>query len=116
MRRRAFQTAREGSATFGPILACTTVRRKPGLRNVGLERRGGKLYYYRSVRDGEKVRKVYVGAGETARVSHEEDVLWRTSRKARREREKEDLERVEAVAARSWRCPRRRKSSPVPAS
>jgi hypothetical protein len=66
---------------------------------VGLERRGGKLYYYRSVRDGEKVRKVYVGAGETARVSHEEDVLWRTGRKARREREKEDLERVEALAA-----------------
>ena len=28
-----------------------------------LERRNGQLYYYRSVRDGEKVRKVYVGTG-----------------------------------------------------
>jgi crotonobetainyl-CoA:carnitine CoA-transferase CaiB-like acyl-CoA transferase len=66
---------------------------------VSLERRGGNLYYYRSVRDGEKVRKVYVGAGETARVSHEEDVLRRTGRQARREQEKEDLERLEALAA-----------------
>ena len=66
---------------------------------MSLERRGGNLFYYRSVRDGEKVRKVYVGAGETARVSHEEDVLRRTGRKARLEREKEDLERLEALAA-----------------
>src|SRR5918993_2329579 len=102
MRRRAFQTAREGSATFGPILACTMVRRKPGLRNVGLERRGGKLYYYRSVRDGEKVRKVYVGAGETARVSHEEDVLWRTSRKARRGGGEEELERAGGGGGPAW--------------
>jgi hypothetical protein len=66
---------------------------------VGLERRSGKLYYYRSIRDGEKVRKVYVGAGETARVSHEEDVLRRTGRKARWEREKENLENLKALAA-----------------
>src|ERR671913_1148953 len=99
MRRRAFQTAREGSATFGPILACTTVRRKPGLRNVGLERRGGKLYYYRSVRDGEKVRKVYVGAEEFARFFAEGDILRRTDRKAQRQRNKAELERLEAMAA-----------------
>jgi hypothetical protein len=66
---------------------------------VGLERRNGNVYYYRSIRDGDRVRKVYVGAGETARVSHEKDVLGRTGRKARREREKEDLERLEALAA-----------------
>jgi hypothetical protein len=64
-----------------------------------LERRDSRPYYYRSVRDGDKVRKVYVGAGEKARVSHEEDVLRRTGRKARLEREKEDLERLEALAA-----------------
>ena len=64
-----------------------------------LERRDGRPYYYRSVRDGDKVRKVYVGAGEKARVSREEDVLRRTGRKARLEREKEDLEHLEALAA-----------------
>ena len=31
---------------------------------MALEKRGGNLYYYRSIRDGDKVRKVYVGAGE----------------------------------------------------
>ena len=61
-----------------------------------LERRDGRPYYYRSVRDGDKVR---VGAGEKARVSHEEDALRRTGRKARLEREKENLERLEALAA-----------------
>jgi hypothetical protein len=64
-----------------------------------LERRDGRSYYYRSVRDGDKVRKVYVGAGEKARISHEEDVLRKTGRKARLEQEKENLERLEALAA-----------------
>jgi hypothetical protein len=66
---------------------------------VAFERRDGTLYYYRSVRDGEKVRKVYVGAGEIARISHESDILRRTGQEARREREKADLERLDALAA-----------------
>ena len=66
---------------------------------MALERRDGNLYYYRSVRDGEKVRKVYVGAGEFARIFAEGDILRRTSRKAQREREKAELERLEALAA-----------------
>ena len=64
-----------------------------------LERRDGRPYYYRSVRDGERVRKVYVGAGEIARISHEEDMLQRTTREAERKREKEELERLKALAA-----------------
>ena len=64
-----------------------------------LERRDGNLYYYRSIRDGEKVRKVYVGAGEFARIFAEGDILRRTGRKAQREREKAELERLEALAA-----------------
>jgi hypothetical protein len=64
-----------------------------------LERRDGRPYYYRSVRNGDKVRKVYVGAREKAHVSHGEDVLRRTGRKARLERKKEDLERLEALVA-----------------
>ena len=64
-----------------------------------LERRDGRLYYYRSVRDGEKVRKVYVGAGEFARVCSETDILQRTSRRAQRERERAELERLEGLVA-----------------
>jgi hypothetical protein len=66
---------------------------------VALERRDGNLYYYRSIRDGEKVRKVYVGAGEIARISHEADILRRTDREAERKREKAERERLEALAA-----------------
>jgi hypothetical protein len=66
---------------------------------VTLERRDRRLYYYRSVREGEKVRKVYVGAGEIARISHEGDILRRTGREAQRERETEELGCLEALAA-----------------
>jgi hypothetical protein len=66
---------------------------------VTLECRNRRLYYYRSVRDGEKVRKVYVGAGEIARISHEGDVLTRTGREADRKREKAELERLENLGA-----------------
>ena len=64
-----------------------------------LERRDGRLYYYRSVRDGEKVRKRYVGAGEFARICYETDILQRTSRRAQRERERAELERMEGLVA-----------------
>jgi hypothetical protein len=66
---------------------------------VTLERRDRRLYYYRSVRDGGNVRKVYVGTGEIARISHEADVLTRTGREADRRREKAELERLENLAA-----------------
>jgi hypothetical protein len=66
---------------------------------VTLERRNGRLYYYRSVRDGERVRKVYVGAGEVARICSETDTLQRTSRRAQRERERAELERLEGLVA-----------------
>jgi hypothetical protein len=66
---------------------------------VTLERRNGRLYYYRSVRDGEKVRKLYVGAGEFARICSEIDLLRRTSRRAQRERDRVELERVKGLVA-----------------
>jgi hypothetical protein len=66
---------------------------------VTLERRNGQLYYYRSVRDGEKVRKVYVGAGEFARVCSETDILQRTSQRAQRERQRAELERLKGLVA-----------------
>ena len=64
-----------------------------------LERRDGRLYYYRSVRDGERVRKVYVGAGEFARICSETDILRRTGRRAQREQERAELERLEGLVA-----------------
>jgi hypothetical protein len=66
---------------------------------VALERRDDNLYYYRSVRDGEKIRRVYVGAGEFACIFAEGDLLRRTNRKAQREEERAELERLEALAA-----------------
>jgi hypothetical protein len=66
---------------------------------VTLERRNGQLYYYRSVRDGERVRKVYVGAGDIARICSETDTLRRTSRREQRERGKAELERLEGLVA-----------------
>jgi hypothetical protein len=66
---------------------------------VTLERRDGRLYYYRSIRDGEKVRKRYVGAGEFARICSETDILRRTSRRAQRERERAELERLKGLVA-----------------
>jgi len=66
---------------------------------VALERRDGKLYYYRSVRDGERVRKVYVGAGEIARIASESDILRRSGQEAKRQESKAELERLEALAA-----------------
>jgi hypothetical protein len=66
---------------------------------VTLERRNGRLYYYRSIRNGEKVRKLYVGAGEFARICSEIDLLRRTSRRAQRERDRVELERVKGLVA-----------------
>ncbi len=60
--------------------------------------RGGR-YYYRSIRDGERVRKEYVGAGELARITAEGDVLKRARREGERQRGREEVERLEDLAA-----------------
>jgi hypothetical protein len=74
---------------------------------MSLEERNGKLYYYRSVRHGDTVRRVYVGSGELARIAYEGDVAEREAEReaeraaeehARREAELE-RERLEALAA-----------------
>jgi hypothetical protein len=46
------------------------------------ERRGGKTYYYQSVRQGTTVRKLYLGAGEKAQLAADAD---RATREARRQ-------------------------------
>lgn len=64
-----------------------------------LEHRDGNLYYYRSVRAGEKVRKIYEGSGELARIAHEREILNRALREHERRESASELERLEALAA-----------------
>jgi hypothetical protein len=66
---------------------------------MALEKRNGNVYYYRSVRYGKKVRRVYVGAGEIARLAHEQDEQRRAEAEAERAREQDEVERLEALVA-----------------
>jgi hypothetical protein len=65
---------------------------------MALEQRNGQLYYYRSVRTGERVRKEYVGAGEFAAILARDDDLIRQERAEERDRERAELEQLEALA------------------
>jgi hypothetical protein len=66
---------------------------------VGWELRGGNRYYYRSVRDGGRVRKEYVGSGEIAEAAHHADETVRRVREAERERGRAEVECIEALVA-----------------
>jgi hypothetical protein len=66
---------------------------------LALEKRNGRLYYYRHVRDGDRVRKVYVGSGELARTAHEQDLIKRTIEKHRQQEEREEWEELEDLAS-----------------
>jgi hypothetical protein len=66
---------------------------------VTLETRNGNRYYYRSAREGEKVRKVYVGSGRLAELRAEADRAERGRLRAERGRERDELGRLEALAA-----------------
>jgi hypothetical protein len=66
---------------------------------MALEKRDGNLYYYRHVRDGDKVRKIYVGSGELALLAHEHDHIKRTIRKHRQQEEREEREKLEALVS-----------------
>jgi hypothetical protein len=66
---------------------------------MGTERARGGSHYYRSVRDGERVRKKYVGTGELAEALAHSDETIRLIRKLEREKEREELERLKALAA-----------------
>jgi len=66
---------------------------------VGLEKRNGRVYYYKSHRDGEKVRKVYVGAGDFAYLAAKLDEAERIRRKEEAAYWKEERDRLEGSAA-----------------
>ena len=65
---------------------------------MGLEKRNGRVYYYKSRRDGEKVRKVYVGAGDFAHLAAQLDEAERLKREEETTRWKKEKERLEASA------------------
>jgi hypothetical protein len=65
---------------------------------VAWERRGDGLYYYQSERENGRVRKRYVGRGEVAEMVAHADKTIRQSRKAKAQREREELERARGIA------------------
>ena len=66
---------------------------------MGLEKRTGHVYYYKSRRDGEKVRKVYVGAGDIAHLAAKLDEAERLRRKEEAAYWEAERERLERSAA-----------------
>jgi hypothetical protein len=62
------------------------------------ERRGGRAYYYRSVRVGERVKKEYLGAGEVAEALAQADETIRRVRELERARGRAEAERLEDLA------------------
>ncbi len=66
---------------------------------MALEHRAGRSYYYRHVRDGEKVRKKYVGAGLVAALASEADRIERERDAAEKGCSGRELERLEALMA-----------------
>ena len=62
------------------------------------ERRGGQAYYYRSVRDGSRVKQEYLGAGEVAEALAQADETIRRVRELERARGRAEAERLEDLA------------------
>jgi hypothetical protein len=64
------------------------------------ERRGDGHYYYQSERDETgKVRKRYVGRGDIAETIAHADEAIRRAREQRREKGRQELERMQSLAA-----------------
>ena len=66
---------------------------------MGWEERRGRSYYYRSVREGKRVRKEYVGGGALGQLLAELDELERLQRKEEKAACKEEREHLEWSAA-----------------
>ena len=65
---------------------------------MGLEKRNGCVYYYKSRRDGKKVRKVYLGAGDFAHLAAKLDEAERLRREEEVAYWRKEKERLEASA------------------
>ena len=65
---------------------------------MGWEERRGRPYYYRSVREGKRVRKEYVGGGALGQLVAKHDELERLQRKEEEASWKEERQRLERSA------------------
>jgi hypothetical protein len=64
------------------------------------ERKRGRRYYTRSFRDKDgRVRREYIGTGEIAEAIAHADETMRQVRKLERERQRAEVERLEALVA-----------------
>ena len=61
--------------------------------------RGAGPYYYRSVREGHRVKKEYIGSGSSGWLTAEGDRIDRERREIEALEEKEDLERLGALVS-----------------
>jgi hypothetical protein len=66
---------------------------------LALEHKDGRSYYYRSVRQGELVRKKYVGAGVIAALAAETDRIARARCEAQALKENQEREHIERALA-----------------
>src|SRR4051794_3926686 len=57
-----------------------------GVVQMAWDVRGGRRYYYRSCREGGRVRRVYVGTGPGAEAVADADAVDRSAREEARER------------------------------
>src|SRR5215208_3826897 len=65
---------------------------------MGWEERRGRLYYYRSVREGKRVRKEYIGGGSFGQLIAQLDELERLQRKEEEASWREEQERLQRSA------------------
>jgi hypothetical protein len=63
------------------------------------EERSGSRYYYRSLREGKRVRKEYVGAGEGAELAAHADEAMRSIRELEAAEGRTELERLAELVA-----------------
>ena len=65
---------------------------------MGWEVRRGRLYYYRSMREGKRVRKEYAGGGTLGQLAAQIDELERLQRKEEEASWREERERLQRSA------------------
>ena len=65
---------------------------------MGWEERRGRLYYYRSVREGKRVRKEYGGGGALGQLAAQLDDLERLQREEEEASWREERERLQRSA------------------
>ena len=63
---------------------------------MGWKQINGRLYYYRTVRDGGRVRSKYLGSAESGALFAQLDSLDREEREVKRAEERAERERAEA--------------------